>query len=217
MQELPGNSHAKNPGPKAEPETKRVEQVVHVGVSTKKRSFGKRLRESLFPGHAETVGEYLVWDVLIPSAKDVIADMGTTFFERMLFGEARPSSRRGSLRPGQNDGRVNYNRMSGSGTRMAQDPRGGSGRNDIRSGARDFDDIVFESRLAAQACLTGMWDTIGRYQAVTIADMYDLVGLTGDYTASDWGWVALPGTDADYIRRSGSGYILDLPAPERMN
>lgn len=214
MQELPGNSHAKNPGPKAEPDAKRVEKIELTGkVSVKKRSFGKRLRESLFPGHAETVGEYLIWDVLIPSSKDVIADMATTFFERMLFGEARPGRRPMQQRGmGGNTSHVSYNRMSTGQPQQVirQEPRQPA----PQAGARELDYIMFETRIEGEAVLAGMHDTVGRYQACTIADMYDLVGLTGDYTASDWGWTNLEGVTVERARRGG--YFINLPEPIRM-
>lgn len=214
MQELPGNSHAKKPGPKVEPDAKRVEKIELTGkVSVKKRSFGKRLRENLFPGHAEAVGEYLMWDVLIPSAKDVMADMASTFFERMLFGDARPGRRPMQQRGmGGNTSHVSYNRMSSGQPQQGirQEPRQPAPQHR----AREFDDILFETRVEAERILAGMFDTIGRYQACTIADMYDLVGLTGDYTASDWGWTNLDNVRVERAR--GAGYFIDLPEPIRM-
>lgn len=213
MQELPGNSHAKKPGPKAEPETKRVEKIELTGkVSVKKRSFAKRLRENLFPGHAEAIGEYIMWDVLLPSAKDVMADMANTFFERMLFGDARPGRRPMQQRAQGNTTHVSYNRMSAPQTQQGirQEPR----QQPQLNRAREFDDILFETRVEAERIFAGMIDTIGRYQACTIADMYDLVGLTGDYTASDWGWTNLEGVTVERAR--GHGYFINLPEPIRM-
>lgn len=209
MQELPGNNPS---GKKGAPEKQRVERVVHGEVTTRKPSFGKRLRESLFPGHAETVSEYVIWDVLIPSAKDVIADMASSFLERMLFGETRPAGMRASQRGGGSS-RMNYNRMSSGSVPTSpyrQDPRQSAPRS---ANMQSFDDIVLPTRAEAEKVLGAMMARIHEYQAVTVADLYELVGLTGDYTAQDWGWTDLTNVGISRIR---NGYVLDLPREEKM-
>lgn len=209
MQELPGNTPT---GKKGAPEKQRVERVVHGEVTTRKPSFAKRLRENLFPGHAETVSEYVIWDVLIPSAKDVIADMASSFLERMLFGETRPAGVRASQRGGGSS-RMNYNRMSSGGAPASPyrpDPRQTTSRN---ATYQSFDDIVLQTRAEAEQVLSAMMTRIHEYQAVTVADLYELVGLTGDYTAQDWGWTDLTNVGISRIR---NGYVLELPREEKM-
>lgn len=215
MDKLPPNGSASNPAPKPAQEKKRVEKVVTGEVITRKKSFGKRLRESFFPGHAETVGEYVVWDVLIPSAKDVLADMASSFMERMLFGESRPASRRPSQRGGQTS-YVSYNRMNSTPPRSPyrQDPRVPTSAPGPSAAMQSFDDIVLPTRLEAEAVLTAMQTCINEYQAVTVADLYETVGLTGDYTASDWGWTDLSNVGISRVR---NGYVLNLPREEKMN
>ena len=43
-----------------------------------------------------------------------------------------------------------------------------------------------------------------------MADLYDMVNITGDYTDTKWGWYDLRGAGVERIR---SGYLLDLPRP----
>lgn len=212
MEPLPGNSHSGASSSKNEPDKKRVERVVHGEVTTRKPSFGKRLRESFFPGHAETVGEYVLWDVLVPSIKDVVADMGISFMERMLFGETRSTGRRPSQRGGGTQ--VNYSGISTARRGIRPDPRDEPRQISQRGMAtHDFDEIVFGSRIDAESALIGLEDAIGRYQAATVADFYDLVGLTGSYTDQDWGWTNL---DRVGVTRAGGGWLLNLPRPERL-
>lgn len=211
MQELPGNNPSDK---KAAPEKQRVERVVHGEVTTRKPSFGKRLRENLFPGHAETVSEYIIWDVVIPATKDLIADMGSSFLERMLFGETRSSGVRSSQRGAGGGGgsRMNYNRMSSGApaSPYRPDPRQSAPRS---ANMQSFDDIVLPTRAEAEKVLRAMMTRIHEYQAVTVADLYELVGLTGDYTAQDWGWTDLTNVGISRIR---NGYVLDLPREEKM-
>lgn len=215
MEPLPGNSHSGASSSKNEPDKKRVERVVHGEVTTRKPSFGRRLRESFFPGHAETVGEYVLWDVLVPSIKDVVADMGISFMERMLFGDSRSSGRRPSQRGGGTQ--VSYQSMSGPAAArrgIRPDPRDEPRTMSARGGPSfDLEEIVFGSRIDAESALIALEDAIGVYRAATVADLYDIVGLTGPYTAQDWGWANLDGV---VPRRAGGGWVLDLPRVDRL-
>ena len=47
-----------------------------------------------------------------------------------------------------------------------------------------------------------------RFGEVTVADLYDLVGISSDYTDRKYGWTDL--ATAKPIRVRG-GYLLDLP------
>ena len=44
----------------------------------------------------------------------------------------------------------------------------------------------------------------------TIGDLYDLVGMTGDFTDNKWGWDNLSRASTTRVR---DGYILVLPRP----
>ena len=54
-------------------------------------------------------------------------------------------------------------------------------------------------------------DRVQKYDFATVADLYDMLGETGEYTDNRWGWTDL--SKADVIRVH-QGYLLDLPRPE---
>ena len=73
---------------------------------------------------------------------------------------------------------------------------------------KHVDDIFFDSRETAEKVLKLLKEIINEYGFVTIADMYDLVGLNATYTEQKYGWVDLK--EAKIIRVR-SGYKLVLP------
>jgi len=202
--DLPSNSRNLRDepvGPKVE--RQKIEPIVKGGVVRKRRSPGKRFREMFVGGDARSVGQYVVLDVLLPALKDMVADAGSQGLERLIFGETRVRGRR----PGQS-GYVNYSRFSASRT-PEREPR----REMTRRGrsTHDFDEIVLDSRGEAEEVIDRLFDLVSQYDQVTVADLYDLVGITGNYTDERWGWTDIRGAQVVHTR---SGYLLDLPRAE---
>ena len=100
MEDYPSNSHKKKTPPKAIEEAKKVERVVEGEVIRRKKPLGKRFAELFIGGDAKSVGSYVMFEVLLPAVKDTLADAMSQGVERMLFGEARSTSRRTGRRPG---------------------------------------------------------------------------------------------------------------------
>jgi hypothetical protein len=204
--EFPSNNYKGKAKPAAEPDEKKIERVTEGEVIRRKKPLGKRLREMFIGGDASSVWSYVVLEVFVPAARDMMADMATQGVERMVFGEARSTSRRTGLGPRTTSGYTSYNRY-------AQQPRQ-EPRADLSRRARanhDFDEIILATRGEAQEVLDRLFDLVARYETATVADLYELVGVTGSYTDDKWGWTDI--RDAD-IKRVSHGYLLDLPKPE---
>ena len=73
---------------------------------------------------------------------------------------------------------------------------------------KNVDNIRFDSRETAEGVLKSLTEIINVYGFVTVADMYDLVGLNATYTEQKYGWIDLK--EAKIIRVR-SGYKLLLP------
>lgn len=87
----------------------------------------------------------------------------------------------------------------------------GSGNARQRSSAAySYNDLIFNMRGDAELVLAKMWELLGTYRAVSIADMFDLAGVSSPngYTDNKYGWTDLH--DARVVRVN-SGYIIDLP------
>ena len=209
--DFPPNSHISHPtdAPIKE-DDKKVTRVVQGDVKRRKKSLGSKFKETFFSDSVESVWDYVLFDVVIPAAKDMISDAVTEGFQRMIFGgDSRPSSRRrGNFRPG-GSGYVSYNRYSSPLPR--DDPRGRSRRSPARTSS--FEDIILPSRAEAEAVIDQMYLLVEKYEQVTVSDLLEMVGLNPKFTDERWGWTDLRGVSA---RRLNNGYLLDLPRPESL-
>lgn len=211
VEEFPSNSRNRAKAAKPEKqETKKVEKAVVGEVILRKKPLGKRLFDTFFGGDAQGVVGYVLMDVLVPAVKDVIVDAVSTGIERMIFGESsRAPSRRGGYRPGGSSGYVQYNRYSPShAVHRREEPREISRR---ARATHDFDEILLATRAEAQEVLDRLFDLISQYEQATVSDLYELVGVSGNYADENWGWVDIRGTG---ITRTRAGYLLNLPRPE---
>lgn len=213
MDDYPANSHrvrqAKEPAEKQEP--KKIEKIVEGTVVRRKKPLAKRFTETFIGGDMKTVGSYVMFEVLLPAVKDTIADAMSQGVERMLFGEARSTSRRTGARPGTY---ISYNRMGQSSRsygRREEPSRTPSRRS---RATHNFDEIILETRVEAEEVIDRLFDLVSRYDTATVADLYELVGVSGDYTDDKWGWSDIRGAGVERIR---NGYLLNLPRPEPLD
>lgn len=217
MTEFPSNSHVhkQKTGPTkhvVDKPAKNVEKITTSAVVHRKTPLGKRFKETFIGGDAKGVAGYVFMDVLIPAAKDMVADAMSQGVERMLFGEARSTSRRTGIRPGGSSAYTNYHRppfMSGA---RREEPRVNPSRR--ARATHNFGEIILATRVEAEEVISRLFDLIARYDTATVADLYDLVGADRNYTDDKWGWTDL--SDAG-ITRIREGYLLDLPRPEPLD
>lgn len=209
--DYPSNSRAKNKAPGAEAKPKKIESVVLGEVTRRKKPLSKRFADVFGGGNARSVWAYVMFDVLVPAAKDTFADAVSQGVERMVFGEARSSSRRTGHRPGGPGGYVSYNRYSPVGGARREEPTTMSRRSRAN---HDFDEIILATRVEAETVIERLFDLVSRYESATVGDLYELVGVSGNYTDDKWGWTDLRGANVARVR---NGYLLDLPKPEPLD
>ena len=78
----------------------------------------------------------------------------------------------------------------------------------------NYQDIIFSSRGDAEEVLSQMIDALATYNCVFVADLYDLVGMTFNYTENKYGWYDLR---TAYIQGVSGGYVIRLPKPVVLN
>ena len=76
-------------------------------------------------------------------------------------------------------------------------------------------DILFDTEQEARNVFREMCNIRAKYGFVTVADMYDMAGLTASYTSNDYGWVTLPAVT--YIEQCENKHRLVLPKPYPLN
>lgn len=217
MTEFPSNSYADRstatPRP-AEPAVERVKAEplpLQGHVVRQKKPLGKRFAETFFGGHVQGVGGYLVMEILLPAARDLVYEMMLGGAERMLYPDmgGRPGGRRSPLtRPpgGPTASRFNYNGVTRDARR--EDPRGEISRSARRE--HQFESLGFDNLVDATEALENLRGYIERYQSATVADLYNLCHITPEFTDEKYGWKDL--RDAG-VRRYRGSYILELPRP----
>lgn len=213
MDEFPSNSHKTKAAPEENTEpAKKIEQVTTGVVVTRKKPLGKRFVETFFGGDTKGVMNYVMIDVLLPAAKDMIADAVSQGIERMIFGEARSTSRRTGVRPGGHSSYVSYNRFAPNNQQSRrEEPRNISRRS---RASHDFDEIILATRVEAETVIDRLFDIISRYEQATVSDLYELVGVSGNFTDEKYGWTDIRGAT---VVRTRNGYLLDLPKPEQLD
>lgn len=187
------------------PPDKGITPVVTAGAHRRKKSLRKQFSETFVAGDAKSAVRYVVFEVLLPAAKDMIVEAGSQGIERLIFGDSR--RRRGMTVPQSGPtGHVSYNRM---GTRYSTGPERTISRQARAS--HNFDEIVLDQRTEAQEVIDRLFDLVSQYDQASVADLYELVGLSSVHTDHKWGWTDLYGAGVSRIR---GGYLLDLPDPQ---
>ena len=210
MENYPGNRQRDIPAQAPEPE-KKIEKVIEGEVIRRKKPLGRRISETFVKGDAQSVGQYVMFEVLLPALKDTIADVTSQGVERMLFGEARSTSRRTGRRPGTNP-YVQYDRFS------SQNDRGRKQEKEYPSrrarASHDFDEIILATRAEAEEVISRLFDLVSKYDTASVRDLYELVGAEARFTDDKWGWTDLRGSGVTRVR---DGYLLDLPPTEPLD
>lgn len=193
-----------------------VEKIVEGGATKRRKPLGKRFTETFVAEEAGTVVGYLTHDVLVPGIKNVVFDMIRDGFERLLWGEA---SQRSARR--RTPGYTSYNSMYRGERRDRPTDRErdyhGESREDISRRARathDFEEILITERGEAEEVIDRLSNLVDDYGLATVTDLYDLVGLTSNYTDQRWGWTDLSTASVRSVR---GGYLLDLPRPKQVS
>jgi hypothetical protein len=176
-------------------EKKRVEKVIKGNATTRKNEM-RRFTDVFISEDVKNVKEYLIMDVLVPTIKKTIVDVVTDSVS-MIFGM---SPRRGDSK----SSKVSYDRFYN----RNESDRNAASSNRTRNGY-SYDDIALESRQEAEEVLTRMDELVDTYGEVTVADLYDLVGVTCEFTDNNYGWTNI--RNAKVVRLRDGKYMIDLP------
>lgn len=179
-------------------EEKRVEKVVTGKVVTKKKSGFSKFAGEFISEDAKNIKSYVIGDVLIPAFKKAISDIITDGIDMILYGGNGRSR----------SGRSNADRVS---YRSYYDDRKPSDRlttSRYSSNSYSYDDIILDSRGEAEEVLARMDELMDTYGLVRVADLKDLVGITGSYTDNKYGWTNIRNAEIVHVR---DGWMIKMP------
>lgn len=191
------NSHTYREEQKNLPEKKKVEKVVTGKAKIKKKGELSKFKDIFISEDITNVKSYVFLDILVPAIKKAVSDIVRDGVDMILYGESGKTKNR------SNGSYVSYRDYS------KRDSRDRFGSDRPRRGY-NLDDIILDSRGEAEAVLEQMDALIDTYGIVSVADLFDLVGITGEYTDNKYGWTNIRNAEAVRIR---DGYALRLPKP----
>lgn len=206
---VPGASnYASNSQKSKQPEpvdTPRVEgPVISGGAVERKEPLRKKFLQAYAGDSAQSVGQYLLMDVIVPGTKNIISDLVTQGVNRLLFGSSRPvgSNIRSAV------GGSGYGKFFTGGGSQNMTPV------QLSQQARanhSFGEIILQTRGDAELVIESLRELIEQYGNAKVTNLYSLVGISSDFTDQKYGWTNLSRAGVIQIRE---GYLLDLPRPE---
>lgn len=191
MDEYKSNSH-KSKETEPAPE-KRVSKIVSGDVKMKKRKTN-RFFEIFLHEDIEDVKAHVIKTIIIPAIKHILSDTA----DILIWGEERRDSGR---RP--TAARFSYDRQY----RKESDRYKDDGRSRVTTGY-DYGDIVVPNAGDAHEILETMDELISTYGKCRVADLYEMIGITGNFTDNNYGWVDIHSAKPVKVR---DGWLLKLP------
>lgn len=190
-------------------EKKEIEKVNLKGtVVVKKPSFVSRLKETFIAEDARDVGDYILWDILVPTIKRTIRDIIVGSTDRVFLGTGVPSSSNSLYR----ERGVTYVRRTdyGASSRISTTKAPKVESRMAPSVNFGLDQIVFDNYEDAASVLERLVDYLDTYGQVTVDDYFDLIGKSSPFTTQNWGWKSLSSAS---IVTTANGYFIKLPRP----
>lgn len=204
------SSNSKNSKVEAPSDRPQIAQVVPSGTAKeRKKSVGRKFREQFAGDDAQTVGQYILFDVVVPATKNLIFDIVKEGFQRLLFGGTRP--------PGQGvvgtvlGSRTSYSSFSKPQT-VTTPSAASAGMTPEQRAMHDFSGVIFPTREQATLVIDTLSDYIQNYGAVSVNDFYAAIGESPMFTSVKYGWTSLSQAQVRHI--GAQGYLLEMPKPK---
>lgn len=205
MTKIPGNSNAsKNASTGSK-------SIVNEGVrilNTPPRKpldnkFAKFVEEYL-GGDIRDIKDYIIKKVIVPGVKKSVYVMGCSILGSFLGENGTGISNPAGLNPNIASNFVNF-RGFFNGTPNQSTQMTVPGNN---ASISSYDNLYFNSPQDAENVLAAMYDIIEKSDAISVAELMDLVGQPSMYTQRSYGWTDIKGAR---IEETPGGYHIHLP------
>ena len=195
MDDYKPNSHKFKEEQKESTSEKKVEKVISGTAKSKKKNEIQKFAEVFISEDVNNVKSYILLDVLIPAIKKAVSDIVTNGIDMILYGESEKTKKNSTSSKisyrsyYDNDRKYSYNSSA------------------VKRGY-SYDDIILDNRGEAEDVLARMDELVATYGIASVADLYDLVGITGNYTDNKYGWTDVRSAT---VVRTRDGYLIKLP------
>lgn len=198
------NSHKYKNEQKAATEQPKVQKVVK-GTAARKKNGVRNFKNIMAPGDVNNIKDYIIMDILIPSAKKVLSEAGRVFIDMLVWGDSG-RTRNGSApydKVSYNDyGRYSSNNQQSSATRTRS--------------VFGCDDVIVNSRWDAEEVIRTLNDILETYQVVSIATFYDVCGIRDDnYMNNKYGWTSV--RNAEVVPTRDGRFAIRMPKAMPLN
>lgn len=203
--------------PKAEDKNTKLSYtpVVSERGTIKKKTFGQKLRETFIAADISNVGDYLVREILVPTAKDVFVSSIKNTLSMLVYGEPDRSSYRrrdGGPYIRDYDGYYNYGSYYNADSRRRRSSidAGPSVSNSSYIPNSGNIEIWYPNYPEAIDVLAYLRDGLCSHSCVTMSNLYELSRMSDMITpeCNSRGWTDL---SAAYVKQEGGSGILVLP------
>ena len=179
---------------------KKLDPIVKGPTMQQKPTFWTKAKNALI-GESGNLGEWALYDVLIPAFRNTLADMGVGIVEAIFGSGSGSRARDYSTRVVRDRGRsyISYNDISRN------------SRRELDQGERarhEFSNIVFTRRGEAEDVLAHLVDMTIEYGEATVAAFYELSNIDSTYADSNYGWTNLRDAYTEQVR---GGYVIRFP------
>ena len=183
-------------------ERKPLQKVVTGKVKTQKKSGFHKLADIFVSEEARNVKSYVLLDVLVPAIKDAIEDIITNGIHMILRGETSPTRHNSSI-----SSKASYTPYYN----VSKNDRFSNSVNQSRAANNySLDEITLASKSDAEEVINQLCMVIKDYGVARVADLYESLGITGNFTDNKYGWTNLRNAEIIRVR---DGYLLRLPRP----
>lgn len=196
-----------------------TEKTVQLHGTIKKKSTFSKIKEEFFGDSPDSVKNYVIDDVIIPSVKSLISSAVTSGINALLYGHdnARGYSNRSygsqnvrnyNTAPWEPIGqpkRVNYSASSSGGNAY---------RNSLSRRQIEVDEVIFDTRDEAMSAIQRMEEYIAVYGSVSILRYYDICGVSANFAQNNYGWTSTANMHVnDYFDHDAGRQVYTIVMP----
>ncbi len=174
---------------------KNLKPVANGIVRKKKKTGIQKFSDIFFAEDLGTVKEYIFKEVIIPLLKSTFVTMVSNATEVAIYGETSGPKKK---IPGA---RVAYDRVT--------DPARRRNYHVVQKESYDYGDAIVNTRAEAEEALETLSAVIEQYDMASVADLFDIIGVTPESTDYNYGWESI--SSASAVRLRDGRYMLKLP------
>lgn len=174
------NDSIKKKAPESNLPEKKIRPVTSKPASVKKKSGVKKLSDAFIVDDLGSIKDYLIKDILIPSVKRGISDLITNGIDMLFWGEAGRSNR------SSRGGKMSYYNSIYDGAQKRR--RSGFEYEALDREKATYDRRVVDTQKEAKDAIDQLNEIIDVYGKASIADYYEMIQVTAEWTDHDYGW-----------------------------